>query len=335
MAQDIENRGELEDIFSEKGINFEANSPYYLCEIEGRKFHYAPKTGKWKLKGEQRKWLTSKDVEDFIAQAQKYLPSKSKFSERKTNISVYFNPREKVEPIQQNDSVHERKVSFFDVKSKQLVEAILEVVRTTRYPDKLMALAIVQLDNLPNRFKLPSEQFPIYLANLCDIKLRKLLAEINLCPMSFDGIIYQASELIWQEIIQFNKYNRTYQLKELYPPEITDKIVSLEDVPKVEKIINNELMKRRVLAQEIFPCDSNSSLPAKKMTTNQIKLFDVVALTFALPEHSLSRGQVGTVVEILDDGAAFLVEFSDDDGQSYAFLPLSPNQLLVLHYEQA
>ncbi len=335
MAQDIENRGELEYIFSEKGIDFEANSRYYLCEIEGRKFHYSPKTGKWKIKGEQRNWLLSESVEDFISQAQKYSPSESKILEQKTNVAVHIKHREKVKLIQQNDSVYEQDMSFFDLKSKQLAEAILEVAATTRYPDKLMALAIVQLDNLPNRFKLPSEQFPIYLANLCDIKLRKLLAEINLCPMSFDGIIYQASELIWQEIIQFNKYNRTYQLKELYPPEITDKIVSLEDVPKVEKIINNELMKRRVLAQEIFPCDSNSSLPAKKMTTNQIKLFDVVALTFALPEHSLSRGQVGTVVEILDDGAAFLVEFSDDDGQSYAFLPLSPNQLLVLHYEQA
>ena len=71
------------------------------------------------------------------------------------------------------------------------------------------------------------------------------------------------------------------------------------------------------------------------MTTNQIKLLDVVALTFDIPEHNLSRGQVGTIVEILDDGAAFLVEFSDDDGQSSAFLPLSPNQLLVLHFEQA
>ena len=73
----------------------------------------------------------------------------------------------------------------------------------------------------------------------------------------------------------------------------------------------------------------------KQMTTNQIKLLDVVALTFALPEHNLSRGQVGTIVEILDDGAAFLVEFSGDDGHSSAFLPLSPNQLLVLHFEQA
>ena len=29
---------------------------------------------------------------------------------------------------------------------------------------------------------------------------------------------------------------------------------------------------------------------------NEIKLLDVVALTIDIPEHSLSRGQVGTVV---------------------------------------
>lgn len=34
------------------------------------------------------------------------------------------------------------------------------------------------------------------------------------------------------------------------------------------------------------------------MTTNTIKLLDVVALTVDLPEYNLWRGQVGTVVEI-------------------------------------
>ncbi len=331
MAQELENRGELEDIFSEKGINFEVNSPFYLCEIEGRKFHYSPKTGKWKIKGEQRTWLTSKDVENFIAQAQKYLPSKSRFSEQKPNVSPHIARREKVEPIQQNDSVHERKMSFFDVKSKELVKAILEVAGTTKYPDKLMALAIVQLDNLPDRFKLPSEQVPVYLTNLCDLILRKLLAEINLSPMVIASIINQTSSLIFQEIIQYDKCNETYQLKELYPPEITDKIISLEDVPRVEKIINNELMKRRLLAQDIFPCDSSSSLPVKKMTSNQIKLFDVVALILDIPEYNLSRGQVGTVVEVLQDGEVFEVKFSDDESKlSPSIQPLSPEHLLVL-----
>ena len=333
--EEVENGKELEYIFRDKGINFEANSPYYLCEIGGRRFHYAPKTGKWKMKGEQRKWFSSENGEDFIAQAQKYSPFCSENLEQKTNVSVHIERREKVEPIQQNDSAHERNMSFFDVKSKQLAEAMLEVARNTKYPDKLMALAIVQLDNLPNRFKLPSEQTPIYLASLCDIKLRKLLAEINSSPMVLASIVHQASSWICQEIIQFDKYNETYQLKERLPPGITDRIIPIEDVPRVEKIIDHELMKRRVLAQEIFPCDSNSSLPAKKIISNKIKLFDVVALTVDIPERNLLRGQVGTVVEILADGAAFLVEFNDDDRQSSAFLPLSQNQLLVLHFEQA
>lgn len=43
----------------------------------------------------------------------------------------------------------------------------------------------------------------------------------------------------------------------------------------------------------------------------QIRLFDVVALTEDLPEHGLVRGQVGTVVEELAP-EAFEVDFSDD-----------------------
>jgi hypothetical protein len=34
---------------------------------------------------------------------------------------------------------------------------------------------------------------------------------------------------------------------------------------------------------------------------NQIKLLDVVALVVDVPEHNLSRGQVGTVVELLKE----------------------------------
>ena len=65
---------------------------------------------------------------------------------------------------------------------------------------------------------------------------------------------------------------------------------------------------------------------------NTIKLLDVVALSEDLPERGLSRGQVGTVVEKLNDDA-FLVEFSYDDGRTYAMLPLLTAQLIVLHYE--
>ena len=66
---------------------------------------------------------------------------------------------------------------------------------------------------------------------------------------------------------------------------------------------------------------------------NEIKLLDVVALTVDVPEHSLSRGQVGTVVELLKNGAAYEVEFSDRNGRTYKSLGLRPDQLMVLHYE--
>ena len=57
--------------------------------------------------------------------------------------------------------------------------------------------------------------------------------------------------------------------------------------------------------------------PTKK---GEIKLLDVVALTQDVPEHNLKRGEVGTVVEILSNGEAFEVEFSDDNGQMYKCL---------------
>ncbi|AFZ34327.1 hypothetical protein Sta7437_0733 [Stanieria cyanosphaera PCC 7437] len=69
------------------------------------------------------------------------------------------------------------------------------------------------------------------------------------------------------------------------------------------------------------------------MTSDNIKLLDVVALTVNLPEQNLCRGQVGTVVEILADGKAFEVEFSDAEGQTYESLGLRPEQIIVLHFE--
>ncbi len=65
---------------------------------------------------------------------------------------------------------------------------------------------------------------------------------------------------------------------------------------------------------------------------NKIKLLDVVALTEDLPQHELHRGQVGTVVEILAPDV-YEVEFSDNDGRTYAEFAVKAEQLLVLHYE--
>ena len=63
-----------------------------------------------------------------------------------------------------------------------------------------------------------------------------------------------------------------------------------------------------------------------------IQPLDVVALTVDLPDKGLLRGQVGTVVETLASGV-FEIEFSDDNGQTYAQLALKSSQLLVLHYQ--
>lgn len=67
---------------------------------------------------------------------------------------------------------------------------------------------------------------------------------------------------------------------------------------------------------------------------NKIKLLDVVALTVDLPEFNLWRGQVGTIVEILANGKAFEVEFSDRDGRTFESLGLRPDQFMVLHFER-
>ena len=63
----------------------------------------------------------------------------------------------------------------------------------------------------------------------------------------------------------------------------------------------------------------------------QIKLLDVVALIENLPEYDLHCGNVGTIVEILAPNV-YEVEFSDDEGQTYAIQALSAIQLMVLHY---
>jgi hypothetical protein len=66
--------------------------------------------------------------------------------------------------------------------------------------------------------------------------------------------------------------------------------------------------------------------------TRAVELLDVVALTADQPEYDLHRGQVGTVVEILEPGV-FEVEFTDDQGRSYALQALRGGDLLRLQYE--
>jgi hypothetical protein len=63
-----------------------------------------------------------------------------------------------------------------------------------------------------------------------------------------------------------------------------------------------------------------------------IKPLDVVALTTDIPDKSLVRGQVGTVVEELAPGV-YEVEFSDmNTGHTIAMLPVKSEHLLMLRY---
>jgi hypothetical protein len=71
---------------------------------------------------------------------------------------------------------------------------------------------------------------------------------------------------------------------------------------------------------------------SKKRAKNESpSIFAVVALLRDIPKHRLARGQVGTIVEQLDDETV-LVEFSDDQGRAYAVAPCPHGELLVLHY---
>lgn len=60
-------------------------------------------------------------------------------------------------------------------------------------------------------------------------------------------------------------------------------------------------------------------------------VLDVVALLTDKPEAQLLRGQVGTVVDQLEQNVV-LVEFSDDEGRAYAVAPCAGQELLVLRY---
>jgi len=66
------------------------------------------------------------------------------------------------------------------------------------------------------------------------------------------------------------------------------------------------------------------------MKSPKVKLLDTVALLQDIPTRKLRRGEVGTVVEILAPDV-YEVEFSDDDGETYAELALRGNQIIPLH----
>jgi hypothetical protein len=65
--------------------------------------------------------------------------------------------------------------------------------------------------------------------------------------------------------------------------------------------------------------------------TQRPSVLDVVALLTDRPAEGLARGQVGTVVETLDERTV-LVEFSDDEGHAHTLAPCLRSELLVLRY---
>lgn len=64
---------------------------------------------------------------------------------------------------------------------------------------------------------------------------------------------------------------------------------------------------------------------------SNIELLTVVATLKDFPEHGLVRGQVGTVVEMLAPSVVE-VEFSDDNGVTYALVSLKTDELIRLHH---
>jgi hypothetical protein len=63
------------------------------------------------------------------------------------------------------------------------------------------------------------------------------------------------------------------------------------------------------------------------------ELLAVVALLKNLPEHGLVIGNVGTVVEVLDEDT-YLIEFCNNKGETLSMTPVSRNDMLPLYYDR-
>jgi hypothetical protein len=66
----------------------------------------------------------------------------------------------------------------------------------------------------------------------------------------------------------------------------------------------------------------------------KLQELDVVAIVVDVPEEGLVRGHVGTVLEIDDQKGLCLVEFSDNDGETFAIPALRPDQLMRLVHQR-
>ena len=64
-----------------------------------------------------------------------------------------------------------------------------------------------------------------------------------------------------------------------------------------------------------------------------LKLFDTVAYLKDMPDKRVVFGQVGTIVEKLDN-EIFEVEFCDKNGVTISEFAIKAEDLMLLHYEQ-
>lgn len=87
-------------------------------------------------------------------------------------------------------------------------------------------------------------------------------------------------------------------------------------------------------SDNILNTDSVPEHDQKPTEKGKIKLLDVVALTQDVPEHNLKRGDIGTIVEILSNGEAYEVEFSNTNGQMSKCVSFLASQLRVIPHEQ-
>ncbi len=68
------------------------------------------------------------------------------------------------------------------------------------------------------------------------------------------------------------------------------------------------------------------------MKKEKLKLFDIVAILKDYPEKKVVFGQVGTIVEELQDGV-FEVEFANKSGETISEFAVKSEDLMLLHYE--
>ena len=83
-----------------------------------------------------------------------------------------------------------------------------------------------------------------------------------------------------------------------------------------------------------FPSAYHLLCQIVRMEVSIYKVLDVVALMRDVSNKNLSKGQVGTIVEILDDNV-FEVEFSNRTGETIVSLAIPAKHLMLLRFETA